>query len=108
MSVGTKEVLIKSVAQVIPTYVMGVSKLPATLCEELTRMVRYFWWGDEDGHWKIHWLAWECLLLPKCMGGMGFQDIHLFNQALLARQAWRLIQYPKSLCVRLLKTKYYP
>jgi hypothetical protein len=108
MSVRAKEVLIKSVAQAVPTYVMGVFKLPMTLCDELTRMVRHFWWGDEDGHRKIHWLAWDHLLLPKCMGGMGFRDTRLFNQALLVRQAWRLIQFWDSLCARLLKAKYYP
>jgi hypothetical protein len=32
----------------------------------------------------------------------------LFSKALLARQAWRLIQFPQSLCARLLKVKYYP
>jgi hypothetical protein len=36
------------------------------------------------------------LMLPKCMGGTGFWDMRLFNQALLARQAWWLIQYPDS------------
>jgi hypothetical protein len=39
---------------------------------------------------------------------MGFGDMKLFNKALLARQAWRLIQFPDSLCTRLLKAKYYP
>jgi hypothetical protein len=46
----TKEVLIKSVAQAIPTYVMGVFKLPATLCEEMEQLIRYFWGGG--GGWK--------------------------------------------------------
>jgi hypothetical protein len=36
MSTGAKEVLIKSVAQAIPTYVMGVFKLPVGTCKEMT------------------------------------------------------------------------
>jgi hypothetical protein len=43
MSSGAKEILIKSVAQAIPTYAMRVFELPATLCEEMTQMIRYFW-----------------------------------------------------------------
>jgi hypothetical protein len=42
MSLGVKEVPIKSMAQAIPTYVMGVFKLPATLCKEMTQMIQYF------------------------------------------------------------------
>jgi hypothetical protein len=103
MSAGAKEVLIKSVAQAIPVYVMGIFKLPRTLCEEMTQLIRYFWWGDEEGQRKIHWTAWDKFLLPKSYGGMGFRDLRLFNQALLVRQAWRLLQYPESLCAQLLR-----
>ena len=53
-------------------------------------------------------LAWDKMILPKSMGGMGFRDMRAFNQAMLAKQAWRLIDSPDSLCARLPKAKYYP
>lgn len=42
------------------------------------------------------------------MGGMGFRDLKLFNDALLAKQGWRLIHFPNSLVAWVLKAKYYP
>jgi hypothetical protein len=72
ISSGTKEVLIKSVAQAIPTYVMGVFKLSTKLCEEMTQLMRCFWWSEEGDKCKVHWTAWDKLTMPKGYGGMGF------------------------------------
>jgi hypothetical protein len=52
MSSGAKEVLIKSVAQAISTYIMGVFKLPDGMCEDLTQLIRKFWWGRKEGNTK--------------------------------------------------------
>jgi hypothetical protein len=43
---AAKEALIKSVVQAIPTYTMGVFKLPVYICEDLTQIIRKFWWGE--------------------------------------------------------------
>ena len=53
------------------------------------------------------WLAQHKMILPKSMGCMGFRDTRAFNQALLAKQVWRLIENPESLVARLLQAKYY-
>jgi hypothetical protein len=97
-SSGAKEALIKSVIQAIPTYPMSVFKFTEGLCDELMKLTRDFWWGDENERRRMHWMSWEKVTRRKGQGGMGFRDLRLFNQALLARQAWRLIAYPESLC----------
>lgn len=108
LSVGGKEVLIKSVAQAIPTYSMACSRLPRGLCQHISDLLRKFWWGSKKGERKTGWVSWKVMSHPKFMGGGGFCDIALFNLALLARQAWRLLHEPNSLDTQILKVVYYP
>ena len=105
---AAKETLIKAVAQALPTHVMGIFKLPMGFHEDYMKIIRSFWWGEEEDQRRVHWASWETLTKPKERGGMGFRDTSLFNQALLARQAWRLIQNPDSLAARLMKAVYNP
>ena len=80
-----KEVLIKAVAQAIPSYTMSCFKLPNGLCDEMTRMVRQFWWGQVKNEKKVAWMSWERMCLPKDKGGLGFRDLKSFILALLAK-----------------------
>ena len=72
LSKAGKEVLIKAAAQAILTYTMSCFKIPNSLCEELTSMIRNFWWGQMKDEKKIAWLSREKMCEPKSCGGMGF------------------------------------
>ena len=85
LSKARKEILIKVVAQAIPTYSLSCFKIPDTLCDELTNMIRNFRWGQKDDERKLAWLSWEKLSMPKSRGGMGFKQLKPFNLALLAK-----------------------
>lgn len=65
MSHAAKEVHVKSIVQAQPTYTIGVFKMTKWFCEKYEKMVRDFWWGDEEGHRKVHWMAWEQMIKPK-------------------------------------------
>ena len=65
LSKAGKEILIKAVAQAIPTYTMSCFKIPDSLCDELTTMIRKFWWGQKKDENKISWLSWEKMCKPK-------------------------------------------
>ena len=71
-------------------------------------MAMKYWWGQRGMERKVHWLSKKQLYHAKDRGGMGFRELSLFNSAMLARQGWRLIQFPNSLLSRVLKAKYYP
>ena len=53
LSIGGKEVLIKAMAQAVPTYTMSFFFLLKRLCEEIEGMIRKFWWGQRKQESKI-------------------------------------------------------
>jgi hypothetical protein len=72
LSKARKEILVKAVAQAIPTYAMSYFELTKGSCDELNSMIGRWWWSHNDKDNKIHWLAWDKLTLPKNRGVWAF------------------------------------
>ena len=47
LSIGGREILIKTVAQAVPTYTMGCFLLPKSLCDGIEGMMRIFFVGTK-------------------------------------------------------------
>lgn len=72
-------------------------------------MMNSFWWGHgTDPKKGVKWERWESLCKHKNDGGMGFQNLHLVNIAMLGKLAWRIQSNPEALVARVLTAKYFP
>lgn len=108
LSQARREVLIKSVAQALPTYAMQCFRLLVTMLNEIEGLFRSFFWGQKKDERKTAWVGWTKMYAAKKQGGLGMRNLQAFNEALLAKQAWRILKFPNTLMAKTLKCKYFP
>lgn len=109
LSRAGKEILLKSIVQGMPSYVMRVFLIPQLLCADLERMMNSFWWGKtSENNRGLRWHSWDKLTFHKAKGGLGFRKIHEYNLALLAKQSWKLVVEPNYLSSQVLKSTILP
>ena len=108
LSLAGKLTLIKSVMQAMPIYSTLIHRLSKDTCNRIDRIIRDFWWGNTTEVRKLHTITWDTIFQPKEIEGVGIRKTGQFNQALLAKQYWKITQNPQSLLVTSLKGKYFP
>ncbi|KAH1064639.1 hypothetical protein J1N35_029626 [Gossypium stocksii] len=79
-----------------------------SLCHKLEGIMNKFWWTNNKTLRGIHWSSWDSLCKPKCVGGVGFKNLFLFNKAILAKQVWRIFSQPRCLLAKTFKACYFP
>lgn len=87
ISRGGKTILIRNVAQAIPSFCMSCFLLPKTLFQELEKLFNNYWWSSGSGARKcVKWLSWNKVSMMKSKGGLGFRSLYGFNIGLLGKQ----------------------
>ncbi|KAL7166771.1 hypothetical protein ACSBR2_037449 [Camellia fascicularis] len=79
--------------------------MPTSFLDQLTKLVRNFLWKSNSDR-GICWKKWLHVCFPREWGGLGFRDLRCFNQALSAKQAWRIMSNPELLLSKVLIGKY--
>ena len=108
LSQAGRTTLITSVLQSLPLYTFAWFQVPDTICNKMDSVIRSLWWGHEQAERKLHLLNWDQICKPKKLGGLGLKKFKSMNQAMLAKQFWKLNHQPQSLFARTFKAKYYP
>lgn len=108
LSKAGKVTLVKTAAQVIPNFWMNMFLLPVDISDDIEKSMNAFWWGNGSQNESIKWMSWERLCKIKEDGGLGFKRLRSFNIAMLAKQAWRLINNVNSLVTQLMHARYFP
>ncbi|WMV41703.1 hypothetical protein MTR67_035088 [Solanum verrucosum] len=97
LSLGGRLILINSVLDSLPTYVMSLFPIP------LRR--KFLWQGNKDGK-GYSLVNWETALLSKDRGGLGIKNLKLQNESLLKKWLWRYTEERNSLWKEVIIAKY--
>ncbi|XP_074278272.1 uncharacterized protein LOC141601866 [Silene latifolia] len=105
LSSAGKLTLIRSVLSSLSLFSLSVFRIPVSVTSKLQSLMVHFWWSGTRTNKSIHWCSKDFLSRPVGEGGLGLRNIGCFNQALLAKSAWRILNVPGSLISKVLGPK---
>lgn len=103
LSRAGKLTLIKTNLSGMPNHVMTCFKCTPKLTKNLDQENRRFFWGSDA---KSPPIAWKEVCKPKTLGGLGVRPAKFFNNAALAKLAWKLVKDPDNWWVQIVRQKY--
>ncbi|XP_074347574.1 uncharacterized protein LOC141686438 [Apium graveolens] len=108
LSKAGKITLLKTSAQTVPNFWMNLMLIPKEICDKIEKRMNAFWWHSDSTGGGIKWMSWDRLCSAKEEGGLGFKKLKEFNVAMLAKQAWRLVNNVNPMVTKFMQARYFP
>ncbi|GAV93079.1 hypothetical protein CFOL_v3_36457, partial [Cephalotus follicularis] len=83
--------LIKSTLASMQIFWCSTFLLPAEVIKECERILRKFLWASSGNSGKRGLVKWTTVCLPRPEGGLGIKSLKTWNQILLLKQIWNIL-----------------
>ncbi|GJT83822.1 RNA-directed DNA polymerase, eukaryota, reverse transcriptase zinc-binding domain protein [Tanacetum coccineum] len=92
--------LIASVLASMHIYWASVFLIPKTTVKEIEKALKGFLWCQGDMKRGAARVAWKVICSPKSQGGLGIKSLGPWNEALLCKHLWNIVDNKESLWVK--------
>ncbi|WMV37869.1 hypothetical protein MTR67_031254 [Solanum verrucosum] len=101
LSLGGRVILVNSVLDALPTYVMSIFPLPSKVRKRIDKIRRNFIWQGHKKKRAFHLVNWDVLIKSRKDGGLGIRNLNAHNQRVwkAIRSLWSLMAGKISLRV---------
>ncbi|KAF7802375.1 ribonuclease H [Senna tora] len=106
LSQAARTTLIKAVVSAVPIFHLQHTWLSHSAAAKCDRVMRKFFWNHWDEAKSPAMISWKRLCRSRRVGGMGFQQMLHLNEALLAKQVWRILTLEDTLVSKVFRGKY--
>ncbi|GJU23245.1 RNA-directed DNA polymerase, eukaryota, reverse transcriptase zinc-binding domain protein [Tanacetum coccineum] len=92
--------LISSILSSLQVFWASIFVIPKNVCESIDKLFKNFLWSGNDKNSSIASVAWKDICMPKCQGGLGLKSLQTWNQALMTKHLWNILDNKNSIWVR--------
>nr|CCA66020.1 hypothetical protein [Beta vulgaris subsp. vulgaris] len=106
LSHAGRVIFINNILSMLSLNILSVFLIPKSTADKINAIFARFLWANPNSPSPIFWKSRKIIEMPKGGGGLGIRNVHLFNKALLAKQAIRIHNSRQSLISQVLLAKY--
>lgn len=81
--------LLNSALGCLCIYYMSLFCMHGVVNKYLEKLRDMFFWGEDEGDRKLHWINWDVVLANQIKDGLDIGSLDTFNKDLLIKWKWR-------------------